>query len=216
MKKNEKIMIGILLLILIIMVGILVFSKTYANKIGQGNVENRNGSEVQNKIDETPKEIGRIIKANGKLYYDTGKISEISARCGTMDGNITSTVQKTEIPDKDGEANFEGARGYQYGDENTIEVPIENEGWVIFEAKEYSFLGKIKEVKENYFLVEPDEGEEIRKSADLISIGKLQMDTNVRFTVGEHVKISYDGYVMETYPAQIKVTNYEHLTDYEE
>lgn len=127
-----------------------------------------------------------------------------------MDGNITSVIERTEIPQKDGEANFEGARGYQFGrEENQIDVPLENEGWIIFEARSYTFCGVIKQVEENLFFVEPDNGEEIKKSADLIMVGKLQLDTNVKFVVGEKIKITYDGYVMETYPAQVKAIKYE-------
>lgn len=137
-------MIGILALILIIMLAILFFTKTINNREVGTNVEKQNGQAIENVAKEqnnTPKEQERIIKVNGKLYYDTGKncdeIAEVQ-RCGTMDGNITSIVARTEIPQKDGEANFEGARGYQFGrEENQIDVPLENEGWVIFEKKEF-------------------------------------------------------------------------------
>ena len=43
---------------------------------------------------------------------------------------------------------------------------------------EYSFCGTITQVEKNLFFVEPDEGEEIRKSSDLIMVGKLKLDTN--------------------------------------
>ena len=33
-----------------------------------------------------------MVMVDGKLYYDTGKESTISGRCGVMDGEITSTV----------------------------------------------------------------------------------------------------------------------------
>ena len=74
---------------------------------------------------------------------------------------------------------------------------------------EYSFCGTITQVEKNLFFVEPDEGEEIRKSSDLIMIGKLKLDTNVKYEVGERIRIFYNGTVMETYPAQIKDTKYE-------
>ncbi|MBS5682716.1 MAG: DUF3221 domain-containing protein, partial [Clostridium sp.] len=59
--------------------------------------------------------------------------------------------------------------------------------------------------------VEPDEGEKIRQSSDLIMVGKLKLDTNVKYEVGERIRIFYDGTVMETYPAQIKATKYESI-----
>ncbi len=216
MKKSEKIMIGILVLILLVMTAILILTKI---KVRKQDIcierDNPASSNETNNLENSPKEIGRIVKVNGKLYYDTGRISE-GLRCGMLDGNITKVVEGKEIPTNDGEANFEGANGYQYGREsNTIEVPIDNK-WVIFEAKEYSFCGTITQVEQNLFFVEPDEGEEIRKSTDKIMVGKLKIDTNIKFEVGERVKIIYDGYVMETYPAQIEAISYESLDKYKE
>ena len=212
MKKNEKIMIGILVLILVVIIGILIFNKIKIRKQDIWIEENNPAS--SNEVNNS-KELGKIVKVNGKLYYDTGKFSENMPRCGTMDGNITSTVAEGKIPTEDDQANFEGAKGYQYAKENTIEIPTD-EGWMIFEAKEYSFCGTIKQVEQNLFFVEPDEGEEIRKSADKIMVGKLKLDTNVKIEVGERVKITYDGYVMDTYPAQIEAISYESLSKYED
>ena len=73
------------------------------------------------------------------------------------------------------------------------------------------FCGTITQVEENLFFVEPDEGEKIRQSSDLIMVGKLKLDTNVKYEVGERIRIFYDGTVMETYPAQIKATKYESI-----
>ena len=75
----------------------------------------------------------------------------------------------------------------------------------------YSFCGTITQVENNLFFVKPDENEEIRKSADLVMVGKLQIDSNVKFEVGERVKITYDGDIMETYPLQIKAIKYERI-----
>ena len=208
MKKNEKVMIGILVLILLVMVGILVLNKTGINRKDIGaSINNPNVDDKVNNIGEGSNEIGRIIKVNGTLYYDTGEKST-ALRCGMMDGKITSNVAKNQIPEKDNEANFEGEYEYQGWIDDEIHVFIDNE-WYIFRAKGYSFCGVIKQVEENLFFVEPDEGEEIRKSADLIMIGKLQINTDVQYKVGERVKITYDGFVMETYPAQIRAIKYE-------
>ena len=73
------------------------------------------------------------------------------------------------------------------------------------------FCGTITQVEENLFFVEPDEGEKIRQSSDLIMVGKLKLDTNVKYEVGERIRIFYDGTVMETYPVQIKATKYESI-----
>lgn len=78
---------------------------------------------------------------------------------------------------------------------------------------EYSFCGTITQIEENLFFVKPDENEEIRKSADLIMVQKLKIDTNVKFEIGERIKVTYDGNVLETYPAQINAINYEEISE---
>ena len=74
--------------------------------------------------------------------------------------------------------------------------------------KEKSFFGKIVESNESYIIVEPNENEEIRKSSDKISIG-LGEYNDALYEIGTNVKITYDGDVMETYPAQIKAIKIE-------
>ncbi len=49
----------------------------------------------------------------------------------------------------------------------------------------------------------------LNNNADKIMAVKLKLDTNVKFEIGERVKITYDGDIMETYPVQIKVIRYE-------
>lgn len=76
------------------------------------------------------------------------------------------------------------------------------------EANEKSFFGKVVESNVSYIIVEPNKDEEERKSADKISIG-LDTYTDILYTVGTNVKITYDGTIMESYPAQIKATKIE-------
>lgn len=70
------------------------------------------------------------------------------------------------------------------------------------------FYGKVIESNGNSIIVEPKEGEEIRKSADKIRIN-LGKDNDAVYEVGTNVKITYTGYVMETYPAQVNVVKIE-------
>ena len=65
-----------------------------------------------------------MVRIDGKLYYDTGRESIMDARCGTMDGEITSTVDGTEIPTEDNQSNFGSGFGYQYGAGDTIEICV--------------------------------------------------------------------------------------------
>ncbi len=71
-----------------------------------------------------------------------------------------------------------------------------------------SFYGKVVESTANHILVEPNEGEEIRKSASRISIG-LGEKNDALYKVGTNVKITYTGNIRETEPAQIDVLNIE-------
>ncbi|MCI9354530.1 MAG: hypothetical protein HFE58_06975 [Firmicutes bacterium] len=74
-----------------------------------------------------------VIQVNDKYYYSDGKESEFGARCGVMDGEITSTVKQTEIPNKNNQSNFGKNYGYQYVDD-TIEVNIDGK-WIVFEEQ---------------------------------------------------------------------------------
>lgn len=71
-----------------------------------------------------------------------------------------------------------------------------------------SFYGKVIESHQKYILVEPNEEEEIRKSADKIEIS-LGENSDAIYNVGTNVKITYKGYVMELYPAKVEATNIE-------
>lgn len=70
------------------------------------------------------------------------------------------------------------------------------------------FYGKVIESKQNYIIVEPNEGEEIRKSADKISIGLGEYNDAI-YMEGTNVKITYTGDVMESYPAKVEATKIE-------
>lgn len=70
------------------------------------------------------------------------------------------------------------------------------------------FYGKVVEAKQNYIIVEPNEAEEIRKSADKISVS-LGENNDAIYQVGTNVKITYTGTVMESYPAIVDAIKIE-------
>ena len=78
-----------------------------------------------------------MVQVDGKLYYDTGKESTITGRCGVMDGEILSSVSASEIPTEDGQSNFGSGYSYQYGAEGTIEILIDGR-FIVFEHREGS------------------------------------------------------------------------------
>lgn len=109
--------------------------------------ENANGNtQITNQTETT---VQRAVMLDHKLYLDTGEVSRL-ARCGVMDGSITSSVENA-MPDKDGQSNFGSEYEYQYGQrENRIEVwiPEENE-WIVFACNENNLDGVTMKVVEN-------------------------------------------------------------------
>lgn len=85
---------------------------------------------VSETVDRTP-----MVMVDGILYLDTGKESTIEHTCGTMDGEITSTVDASQQPTIDGQSNFGSSYGYQVGAWGTIDVLMDDTWWV-FESEE--------------------------------------------------------------------------------
>ena len=75
-----------------------------------------------------------MVMVDGTVYCDSGRRSD-AARCGMMDGEITSEVDRAEEPTEDGQSNFGTGFGYQYGPNSTIEILYEDE-WCIFERRD--------------------------------------------------------------------------------
>ena len=72
-----------------------------------------------------------MVMVNGTLYLDTGHESTIEARCGVMDGEITSQVDGSKQPTIDDQSNFGTGYGYQYGaTEGTIELFMNGKWWI--------------------------------------------------------------------------------------
>ena len=94
-----------------------------------GGIAESEGPPEEIKHDRIP-----MVMVDGVLYYDTGRESAPGPRCGTMDGEITSTVEAWEVPEKDCQSNFGVGYGYQYGAEGTIEVSV-NDTWIIFRQR---------------------------------------------------------------------------------
>lgn len=94
---------------------------------------------------------------------------------------------------------------FNYKVENISSNPVNT---VNHEQNEHSFFGKVIESTASYIIVEPNEDEDIRKSSDKISISLGEYNDAI-YEVGTNVKITYDGTIMESYPAQVKVTKIE-------
>lgn len=70
-----------------------------------------------------------------------------------------------------------------------------------------SFVGTVLKETTTYMIVEPNEDEEERKTADKIQINYGTDHKDYLYGVGRKVIINYAGYIKETYPAQIDTNN---------
>lgn len=92
-------------------------------------------TETEHSSTEIPGDRIPMVMVDGLLYYDTGKESTIEARCGMMDGEITSTVDAGDVPTEDNQSNFGVGFGYQYGINNSIEIRMEDGTWFVFQRE---------------------------------------------------------------------------------
>ncbi len=78
-----------------------------------------------------------------------------------------------------------------------------------------TFKGRIIESNGDTVIVEPLENEDIRRSADKISVGIGNVKKYIPdvLPVGTLVEITYDGNINETYPAQINVLSFRTITE---
>ena len=93
-------------------------------------------------------------------------------------------------------------------DANNIAI---EDAYIKIEEEQYEFIATIIGVYETSILVEPEEGTNERKSSDKISMGinRPTNGSNDFYVVGNKVKITYNGMIMESYPAQIIATKIE-------
>ena len=86
--------------------------------------------------------------------------------------------------------------------------PKETKGEELQETEPETFLAEILQINGKSVLVEPLEDERERKSSDQISFGTGELE-DIGAEEGDIVKITYDGLIMESYPAQIHASKWE-------
>lgn len=80
----------------------------------------------------SPDALPMQVQVQGKLYQSTGRHSDVDGRCGTWDGEITSSVERSASPEQDDQSNFGIGWGYQRMSGGTIEVSL-GRHWIVFE-----------------------------------------------------------------------------------
>ena len=85
-----------------------------------------------------------------------------------------------------------------------IHITVDDDGKIDTQPQVHnSFVGTVIEETTKYMIVEPNEDELERKSADRIVINYGTDHIDYLYGIGRKVIINYTGYIMETYPAQI-------------
>ncbi len=117
-----------------------------------------------------------LIMVEGALYFLTGE-SDIDGRCKNMDGEIMETVDGSEVPVKDGQSNFGAGYGYQFVDENQIDVymPYGNPDewkWMRFVKTGAESSQKEPYVVKAYGVTDPELMEEDSEKDPLVTIVK--------------------------------------------
>ena len=67
----------------------------------------------------------QIVRLDDALYYNTYTESDITGRCGMMDGYIDKTISKSEIPVENNQSNFGTDYSYQWVDDSNVDIYID-------------------------------------------------------------------------------------------
>lgn len=76
-----------------------------------------------------------MVMVEGFYYYSTGEEANVVLGDEAADGEITSTVDGTQIPTENNQSNFGEGFPYRYGEEGTLEIKM-NGKWMIFQHRE--------------------------------------------------------------------------------
>ena len=139
-----------------------------------------------------------MVMVNGTLYLDTGHESTIEARCGVMDGEITSQVDGSKQPTVDDQSNFGTGYGYQYGaTEGTIELFMNGKWWIFAteEARQKIQFPSIEDELSKFYLTIGSEGVKSIKLSMPNSSGGFENADGSLLKKGERIWLeNLDGY----------------------
>lgn len=159
-----------------------------------------------------------MVQVDDHIYIDTGYVNSM-VKCGTADGQITSTVSTSESPSANDQGNFGLGYEYQFSDSGYISLKIDDR-WIIFRDIAISYNGppkmvanftaKVIETEEDRLLVEvtsyPEEFffmDQVGKPISL-EIENLAYSKDGRVTTegleGRSVKVFFDGDLINTDP----------------
>ena len=188
-------------------------------------------------------ETTKLVKFNNTIYGQSFGIIDYAGDLNKTIGKIDYLIEEIYLPHINGETNYTEFYGASVleANEKTMVLNINNEavlfnaienenirksnGELLFEkcgedeennTQEYNyFVGTVLEETTTYMIVEPNEDEEERRTADKIQINYAEDHLDYLYGIGRKVIIKYSGYIKETYPAQI-VTNEILIEGFEE
>ena len=160
-----------------------------------------------------------LVKFNGIVYGKSNSMIDYVGNIDNWIGTINFLIDESYFPEINGETNNKNLLNSKVleANEKNMVLNIDNVA-VLFDAvvedktnevsnndnKEYnSFVGTVLEETTTYMIVEPNEDEDERKSADKIRINYGTDHYDYLYGIGRKVIIKYTGYIKETYPAQI-------------
>lgn len=160
---------------------------------------NKDGVAIKDSASSIPYKF--ILKnSNGKLEVESCEFPR--------DGYYAEDMEKLFPSD----VNKQMEQVYEDGTINELESDIQRQVSKYFNTENFttsynSFVGTVLEETTTYMIVEPNEDEIERKTADKIRINYGTDNVDYLYGVGRKVVISYTGAIMETYPAQINTND---------
>jgi len=184
------------------------------------------------KIRQEGVDTNKLVKFNNTIYGQSYGLIDYAGDINKTIGQIDYLIEEEYLPQINGETNcaeFFGA-GVLEANEKVMVLNINNvavlfrtiensnirktNGELLFEKcgeneennsiTYNSFVGTVLEETTTYVIVEPNEDEEERKTADKIRVNFGVDHLDYLYGIGRKIIINYSGYIKETYPAQIE------------
>ena len=204
---------------------IKVFGKKIYSNVEETPRDNEERIKLKDlKITTKDIDVTKLVKFGNVLYGKSNLLIDYAGDLNKSIGKINMFIGEEYLPQLDGETNCKEFLNCNILEANdkTMVLNIDNVA-VLFGAinkeniiqangesleniatPQYSsFVGTILEETTTYMIVEPNEDEIERKSADKIKINYGTDHIDYLYGIGRKVVIYYTGYIMESYPAQI-------------
>jgi len=154
---------------------------------------------LQTILFELDKKGGKIKSEAGMMLKESTILMTEEAREFIVDDTFTIFLkeQEKDLP-------YFAAK---ISDISTVQDDVKvKENEQAYNYDESYFYGKVVETNENSIIIEPNEGEGIQEDRILINLGE---NSDYIYEVGTNVKITYDGIIMTSYPAQVNAIDIE-------